>query len=457
MKSFRSAVVILTTLMLAIAAATTAASAQIYTDLYNFDGTHGANPTGILAQGRDGNLYGTTQYGGKSGHSYGTVFGITPTGTERVLYNFSSERLSDPMGGLTLGTDGNFYGTTQLYCGTIFKISKSGNMTVLYYFEDNREAGCFPQAPPIEGTDGNFFGTTMGNGKFSPATAYKITPSGALTFVNLPGSSLGPLLQGTDGNFYGTTSDGGANGGGTVFKISPRGALTILYNFCSQSSCTDGSYPSGGLVQATDGNFYGATELGGLNQYGTVFKITPAGTLTTLHSFLGGIDGWEPYGGLVQATDGNLYGTTANGGTSGAGVIFQITLGDVYSVLYTFDGTHGAEPWGALMQHTNGKIYGTTWTGGPENQGVVYSFDMGLGPFVSFVLPAGKVGKTVEILGQGFTGTTGVSFNGMAANFKVVNDTFLEAAVPGDATTGFVTVNTPTGTLTSNVPFRVMP
>ncbi len=168
-------------------------------------------------------------------------------------------------------------------------------------------------------------------------------------------------------------------------------------------------------------------------------------------------DGCSPDAGLVQATDGNFYGVTVAGGTTGNGVIFQITPAGAYSILYNFDGTHGANPESTPMQHTNGKIYGLTYGGGTCRQGVVYSFDMGLGPFVSLVSTTGKVGKTVEVLGQGFTGTTAVSFNGTAATFKVGSDTYLKATVPSGATTGSVTVTTPGGTLTSNKPFRVTP
>jgi uncharacterized repeat protein (TIGR03803 family) len=224
------------------------------------------------------------------------------------------------------------------------------------------------------------------------------------------------LVQGTDGNFYGTTSLGGINNNsGTVFKITPTGTLTTIYAFCSQSNCTDGQQPYAGLVLGTDGNFYGTTASGGSNDWGTVFKITPTGMLTTLYSFCaqtGCRDGILPFGALLQATDGTFYGTTQNGGDS---------------------------------SYCN------------EGCGTIFGLSMGLGRFVSFVRSAGKVGATAQILGQGFTGTTGVSFNGTGANFVVHSDTYLTATVPQGATTGFVTVATPGGTLQSNVVFRVKP
>jgi len=466
LKSFRtSAALILTTLILMVAATTTVATAQTYTDLFNFDYTDGAATLAVVAQGRDGNLYGTTFDGGTNhcgAYNCGVVFKITPSGTLKVLYNFDGTHGAYPWGGLTLGTDGNFYGKTSgggaNGYGTIFKITKSGNLTTLYSFTDGAD-GAGPYAPPIQGTDGNFYGTTT-NG-----TAYKITSSGTFTPLgSLPGASYAPLLQATDGNFYGTTWNGGnsnnCNGGcGTVFKITPKGKVKIVCNFDS----THGGQPRyGGLVQGSDGNFYGTTFFGGdfscadANGCGTVFKLTQQGAITVLHNFPDPNylnDGYLPSAGLVQATDGNFYGVTPYP----LGVIFQITLADAYSILYNFDGVHGGEPYFSPMQHTDGKIYGLASGGPPPFAGVVYSFDMGLGPFVRLVSTTGKVGRTIEVLGQGFTGTTAVSFNGTAATFKVVSDTYLKATVPTGATTGTVTVTTPGGSLNSDTQFRVTP
>lgn len=201
----------------------------------------------------------------------------------------------------------------------------------------------------------------------------------------------------------------------------------------------------------------GTTELGGLygfpNGDGVIYELTSPSAITVLHNFGDPNypnDGLSPVAGLLYATDGNFYGVTGGGGTQNRGTIFQITPNGEYSILYNF-GTDGSEPGGTPMQHTNGKIYGMA-------TGVVYSLDMGLGPFVAFVNPAaGKVGQTGGILGQGFTGATAVSLNGIPMNFNVVSDTYLTATVPSGATTGYVTVTTPTGVLTSNVPFHVIP
>jgi len=270
------------------------------------------------------------------------------------------------------------------------------------------------------------------------------------------------LVQATNGDLYGTTEAGGANGYGTVFKITPSGTLTTLYSFCSQSGCPDGSYPGGGLVQATNRDLYGTTYSGGANGGGTIFKITPSGTLTTLYSFCsqsGCTDGEHSRAGLVQATDGDLYGTTVNGGANGDGTIFKITPSGTLTTLYSFCSqsgcTDGEIPLAGLVQATDGDLYGTTEVGGLVYGGAVFSLSVGLGPFVETLPTSGKVGATVEILGTDLTGATGVTFNSAAAVFTVVSPSLITTTVPADATTGKVQVVTPGGTLSSNVPFRV--
>ncbi len=192
-----------------------------------------------------------------------------------------------------------------------------------------------------------------------------------------------------------------------------------------------------------------------------IFKITASGTFTVLRYFNLNTDGGQPSAGLVQATNGNLYGTAMQGGATGQGTIFSISPRSpyTYTVLYNFnDG--GFYPEVTLVQHTNGILYGDTYVGGDVQAcdcGVFYSLKVGLGPFVSLVSTSGRVGKTIEILGQGFRGTTGVSFNGTAATFRVISGTYLTAKVPSGATTGFVIVTTPAHNLKSNKKFRVTP
>jgi uncharacterized repeat protein (TIGR03803 family) len=213
----------------------------------------------------------------------------------------------------------------------------------------------------------------------------------------------------------------------------------------------------GPLVQAADGNFYGTTQAGG-GGGGTVFKMGSDVRPSVLYSFgaAGPDDGQEPLAGLIQATEGNLYGTTLQGGSAGFGTLFQISTSGAYQLLFSFTAPIGESPFAGLLQHTNGLLYGTTTTSGANGFGALYSLDMGLGPFITFVQSTGKVGRATQILGQGLTGTTGVTFNAVAAtSFKVLADTYLVAVVPSGATTGPVVVTTPSGTLTSNKNFVV--
>jgi uncharacterized repeat protein (TIGR03803 family) len=384
-------------LVLATGAAT---QAQTFTTLHSFDNTDGAVPD-ALVQATDENFYGTTGVGGAN--NAGTVFKITPSGTLTTLHSFCSlsgcADGANPFG-LVQATDGNFYGTTVGAnslclggCGTVFKITSSGTLTTLHSFDQADGGG--PNAL-VQATDGNFYGTTNNGGANFFGTVFKITPSGTLTTLysfcqggvgtNCPDGgfpTFAALVQATDGNFYGTTDVGGAHGlasGGTVFKITPSGTLTTLYSFCSLIGCADGSVPYAGLVQATDGNFYGTTEGGGANNAGTVFKITPSGMLTTLYSFCsqsGCTDGANPFrAGLVQATDGNLYGTTfLGGGANNAGSVFKISPSGTLTTLYTFclqsGCADGANPFG-LVQATDGNFYGTTANGGASGFGTVF-------------------------------------------------------------------------------------
>ena len=167
--------------------------------------------------------------------------------------------------------------------------------------------------------------------------------------------------------------------------------------------------------------------------------------------------GPSPVAGLIEATDGNLYGTTLNGGSAGSGTLFRISFSGAYEMLYSFNGATGIAPGGTLMQDTNGMLYGTAGGGGVHRHGTVYQVNLGLGPFITFVQPTGAVGQTAQILGQGLTGTTSVTFNGIpATSFTVVGPTFLLAVIPTGATTGPVVVTTPTATLTSNHNFQII-
>jgi len=449
------------------AATAIAAPAQTFTTLVNLNNTSTANPYFVsLVQGPDGDFYGTGQ---------NTVFKITPRGALTTL----SFVCCAADAGLVLATDGNFYGTTSMGgygCGTVFEITATGALITLYSFFGNAD-GCSPMGALIQDTNRTFYGTAQQGGEYPDCgngcgTIFGITSEGKLTALHAfeypQGYPIAGLVQGTDGNLYG--AEGGSSDPGAIFKISPNGTFTTLHSFNE----TDGLAPYGKLVEAPDGNFYGTTWGGGANgNYGTVFKITRQGKLTTLYSFCAQAncqDGAFPWDGLVLGTDGNLYGTTWGGGADfvdctsfqvGCGTVFQITPKGVLTTLHSFDVTDGAYPYGGLVQGTTGVFYGTTSTGGvptpsPAGAGTIFSLDVGLGPFVTFVQAAGKVGQTGGILGQELTGTTSVSLNGTPANFTVVSDTFLKATVPPGATTGYVTVTTPSGTFTSNVPFHVI-
>jgi uncharacterized repeat protein (TIGR03803 family) len=427
-----------------------------------------------LVQGTNGDLYGTTSDGGGANLG-GTVFKITPSGVLTSLYSFCPQTsCADgylPYAPLIQGTNGNFYGTTYgggaNNLGTVFKITPSGMLTTLHGFAGFPSDGQTPVAGLVQATNGNFYGTAAFGGGGSKGTVFKITPSGTLTTLHSFGgpdgdSPYASVVQALNGNFYGTTFDGGTTNAGTVFKMTPGGRLTTLHSFDG----TDGDFLQGPLIQWTDGNFYGTTSGGGANQDGTVFKITPSGTLTTLYSFCAQTncaDGATPGAGLVQATDGNLYGTTYDGG-NGGGTVFQITPNGALTTLYSFCAIlpgckDGAHPSAGLVQDTNGTFYGTTQSGGTsaDGYGTVFSLSVGLGPFVETQTTSGMVGGAVKILGTSLTGSTSVTFNGTTATFTVKSKSEIATTVPTGATTGTVQVVTPGGTLSSNVPFTVKP
>ncbi len=463
-------------LLLLFVAIAIALPAQTFTTLHSFDSTDGSYPYAGLVQATNGDLYGTTEHGGANG--YGTVFKITPSGTLTTVHSFCSVLnvsgyCTDGQlpSGLIQATDGDFYGTTAQGgandYGTVFEITASGALTTLHNFD--LTDGYDPVVGLVQATNGDFFGTTYYGGANGFGTVFKMTQGGTLTTLysfcaqssctdgEYPGAVL---IQATNGDFYGITYAGGTGDDGTVFRITPSGALTTLHSF-------DGFYdPVAGLVQATNGNFYGTTEYGGTGLLcgnygcGTVFKITASGTLTTQHSF-DLTDGANPYAGLVQATNGDFYGTAEEGGANDYGSVFRITPSGTLTTLHSFASTDGAYPYAGLVEATNGDFYGTTYQGGADTTdcgfgcGTVFRLSVGLGPFVETQTTSGKVGAAVKILGTNLTGATSVTFNGTGAVFRVASASLITTTVPAGATTGTVQVVTPSGTLSSNVPFRV--
>ena len=352
------------------------------TVLYSFAGgaNDGSNPSAALVQGSDGNLYGTTYTGGASG--LGTVFKITLAGTKTVLHFFAGTTVDGggPMAALVQGSDGNFYGTTLVggtdNQGTVFKITPAGVETVLHSFAGNTVDGGYPYAALLQGSDGNFYGTASNAGPGGGGMVFMITPAGGESILHSftgfrdSGTPTAALIQASDGNFYGTSFTGGANNAGTIFKITPAGVETLIYSFAGGVS--DGQAPYAALVQGRDGNFYGTTHQGGATDNGTVFKVTPAGTVTLLHSFTEGSDGSLPLTSLIQASDGNLYGATENSGASLSGSFVMFTLTGTETTVYSFNsGTEGQKPIG-IVQSNDGNFYGVTKQGGTSGNGTVF-------------------------------------------------------------------------------------
>ncbi len=341
----------------------------------------GGYPKGSLIQSTDGNFYGMTQSGGTYG--YGTIFKCTPGGTLTILEQMEySTDGGNARGSLVRNSsDGNFYGMTSYggsgNTGTIFKITPSGTLTVLVNLPES--SGINPAADLIQATDGNFYGMTTYGGQNNIGTAFKFCTSTFSTLRSFNTTNgarpAGSLVQGTDGNFYGMTYQGGSFGSGTVFKMTPGGTITVLEDL---DYSNDGGYPNGSLIQSTDGNFYGMTPTGGVYGFGTIFKITPGGTLTVLWNLDGTNDGGSPYGNLTRGTDGNFYGMTYSGGVYGYGTIFKITPGGFLTVIKNFDYSNGAYPLGnGLVRGSDGNFYGLTYSGGIYGAGIIFKLTPG--------------------------------------------------------------------------------
>jgi uncharacterized repeat protein (TIGR03803 family) len=417
---------------------------QVFTDLVNFGKTTSNPWFATPTQGRDGRLYWTNSNNETDGTGTIMVFDVN-TGFRSVIYHFESATGTTPYGGLTLGVDGSFYGTAQYggasNYGVLFKITPSGTYTVLHNFAGGTD-GIYPSSPPVLASDGNYYGTTGlidAEGE-TQSTMYRYSPSSGFTSFGDIGGTQGPIIQASDGNLYATTYGGG------VLEFSTSGEL--LNGFALPSA--DGTFTLGPVMQASDGNFYGAAQDGGPSNYGTIYKMDPGGVFSLLYGMTAISP--DPDGGLIEASDGNLYGD------AWYGTLYQITTGGDFTVLYQTTVQQGDGVGAALIQHTNGTFYGTAHTGGPKGlYGTLFSLEMGLPPFISMVKPQGRAGSLAQVLGQGFTGTTSVTFNGVTApSFHVVSDTYMTAVVPKGATTGPVAVTTPAGTLTSIRNFQII-
>jgi uncharacterized repeat protein (TIGR03803 family) len=458
-------------LALLLLAAPRNAQAQTVTPIYTFVGSsNSVMPHGVVAQGRDGDYYGVTE-----GPEPGTIYKVSGSGAFTLLHSMAQSD-GQTCNGLVLGTDGNFYGTcfnggnNANSTGTFFRVTPSGTLTVLHNFDglsSGTTDGCNPQGLPVQASDGNFYGTAKGCGMYNGGMAYKITTAGVFTPIHpFAGGSdaqnpTGALIQGSDGNLWGTSYAGGTTGSGTVFKMTTAGHVTVLHQF--NNGCglgTLGCNPEAGLVQGTDGNFYGTALSGGTNNQGVVFKITPGGGYTVLHNFnLTSDNGAYPQLPLTLGTDGNFYGIGSGcvgGGCSNADM-FKITSTGTFTDLYNFTnfgGNNNSLPFTPLLLGTDGTFYSTTEEGG-KGAGTVFSLADGQSAFIALQEISGIVGTQVGILGQGFSSSSVVKFNGVTAKFALTGTTFLMATVPAGASTGLVTVTTGTTTLTSRQKFTV--
>ena len=360
------------------------APAQTFTSMVSLDGSDGSFPQSALVEGANGKLYGTAPFGGA--YANGAVYEISRGGRVTVLHSFDLTDGSSPYAGLVRARNGHFFGVTAFdglgggEGGTVFEIAPDGDLTTLYNFCSAAKCadGATPYVGLVEGGNGNLYGLTDSGGDSGNGTVFEITPKGKLTTLysfcsetnctDGKGALAAALVQGRNGHLYGTTQLGGANGSGTIFEITPNGQLTTLYNLCSKADCVDGETPSSALVLGRDGNFYGTTGGGGTGGMGTIFKITPGGELTTLHSFEGA-EGAAPYGALVEGHNGSLYGTNSTGGGSSyGGTVFEFTRRGKLKMLYRFcsqaDCIDGRYPVAGLTQTGDRTFFGTTFMGG---------------------------------------------------------------------------------------------
>ncbi|MEH1902797.1 MAG: choice-of-anchor tandem repeat GloVer-containing protein [Nostoc sp.] len=353
------------------------AFAQTLTTVVNFNGTNGANPRAGVFAGKDGNLYGTTSAGGSQ--NKGTAFKLTsPTFSLTTLVNFTGTNGTNPVARLFQASDDNLYGATFTggtnNLGTLFKLQKPTftNLTTLLNF--NGTNGANPAARLISGSDGSLVGITSAGGVNSKGTVFKIPVTGGVptTLVNFNGTNgatpLGRLQLASDKNYYGTASAGGTTNNGVVYKLTPAGAITS-YSF----SGANGQSPRAALIES-DNFLYGPSFLGGASNKGAIFKVPLGGGTPVLVASFNGSNGANPTGGLTKGSDGNFYGTTSTGGANNKGGIYRLTPTGTITLLFSFNGTNGATPESTLIQLANGSFYGTTSTGGASGQGTVFKF-----------------------------------------------------------------------------------
>jgi uncharacterized repeat protein (TIGR03803 family) len=386
----------------------------------------GELPQTSLIRDVNGNLYGTTSQGGPG--QGGTIFKIDGANQETILYSFTGGADGSDPSGVIMDASGNLYGTTPsggAGWGTVFKLDTANTLTTLYSFANGTD-GANPAASLIMDASGNLFGTTSSGGAGGSGTIFKLNTSNSLTTLYSFGGSdgstpLAPLLMDSLGNLYGTTSGGGPNIFGTVFRLDTANTLTILHSF--NGGGAEGGDPRSGLIMDPAGNLYGTTSTGIFFGQGTVFKLDTTNTLTTLHYFTGGADGADPRAGVIMDPSGNLYGTTSAGGSAGGyGTVFELDSTNTLTTLHTFTGgLDGGNSYAAVIIDPSGNLYGTTLIGGVLGQGTVFSldsagtlttlysflglFDGGYSYAPLIIDPAGSLIGTTSVGGEGLYGT----------------------------------------------------
>jgi uncharacterized repeat protein (TIGR03803 family) len=442
--------------------AATSFTSTTFTLLDSFTGTSGAAPGANplyenLIQGSDGGFYGTAVTSGAN--SWGTVFKISSTGTFSLLHSFSAATSDSagPYAGLVQGSDGSFYGTTNTGGatgrGTVFKITSTGSFSLLHSFSTAPNDGQTPYAALVQGTDGTFYGTTLYGGVNNLGTVFRITSNGSFAVLHSFSAATydgthpyAPLVQGADGTFYGTTVSGGANAYGIVFRMDPYGYFQIVHSF--STATTDGENPFSGLVQGSDGSFYGTTQNGGATGCGTVFKITLGGNFSLLHSFSTATsDGYYPYSGLVQGSDGSFYGTTQSGGANNNGTVFKITSTGTFSLLHSFSPaiTDGYAPLGGLIQGSDGSFYGLTNGGGANNDGILFKLTSTptLAAPVTLTVPAGVTHGTTFTLGYAVSNAYSTTLKTCFATNTAGDTTGWTGPIAGSPTAQNLTLTAP--------------
>jgi uncharacterized repeat protein (TIGR03803 family) len=351
------------------------------TVLYTFTGgADGSDPyAGVIAD-PEGNLYGTTQSGGAA--NAGVVYKVDTAGHETVLYSFIYPDGFAPYAGVIRDSAGNLYGTTpyggSTGAGVVYEVDTAGQETVLYNFTGGAD-GSTPFAGVIRDSQGNLYGTTYSGGAASAGVVYKLDIAGNETvlysFTGKPDGSapFAGVIRDSAGNLYGTTYSGGAANAGIVYKLDTTGQETILYSFTGGA---DGDAPNAGVIRDPAGNLYGTTYYGGIARAGVVYKVDAAGQETVLYSFTGKADGSGPNAGVILDSSGSLYGTTFDGGTGGAGVVYKVDTARQETVQYSFPGPiDGSFPEAGVIRNSAGNFYGTTPYGGTSNAGLVYKLD----------------------------------------------------------------------------------